>query len=174
MCPVAVFQIFGICLAQNLVSDVKAVKANWWHEPPHRTSRPGQLSTLGTVQVWMASQHTCKRTDRKKKGFCSCSSVTLEMGKGSFQCKPNSMDFNPNISIKKKKTEMPTWELTLIFYHCLILFLGLMYLCHTVAQRPSVSWEAMDGSKALKTINWGKSTVSSYRSNIRDCFFYFQ
>ncbi len=24
------FQIFGICLAQNLVSDVRAVKANWW------------------------------------------------------------------------------------------------------------------------------------------------
>lgn len=25
----AVLQIFGICLAQNLVSDIKAVKANW-------------------------------------------------------------------------------------------------------------------------------------------------
>lgn len=24
-----VLQIFGICLAQNLVSDIKAVKANW-------------------------------------------------------------------------------------------------------------------------------------------------
>lgn len=24
------FQIFGICLAQNLVSDIRAVKANWW------------------------------------------------------------------------------------------------------------------------------------------------
>lgn len=23
------FQIFGICLAQNLVSDIRAVKANW-------------------------------------------------------------------------------------------------------------------------------------------------
>lgn len=29
-CPVCLPpQIFGICLAQNLVSDVKAVKANW-------------------------------------------------------------------------------------------------------------------------------------------------
>lgn len=41
-------QIFGICLAQNLVSDVKAVKANWWREeevgcdeaPPTHTARP--------------------------------------------------------------------------------------------------------------------------------------
>uniref|UniRef100_G1TCD9 Tetraspanin 17 n=1 Tax=Oryctolagus cuniculus TaxID=9986 RepID=G1TCD9_RABIT len=27
--PPSVLQIFGICLAQNLVSDIKAVKANW-------------------------------------------------------------------------------------------------------------------------------------------------
>lgn len=27
--PFSVLQIFGICLAQNLVSDIKAVKANW-------------------------------------------------------------------------------------------------------------------------------------------------
>uniref|UniRef100_F6YXX2 Tetraspanin 17 n=1 Tax=Callithrix jacchus TaxID=9483 RepID=F6YXX2_CALJA len=27
--PSSVLQIFGICLAQNLVSDIKAVKANW-------------------------------------------------------------------------------------------------------------------------------------------------
>lgn len=26
---IALLQIFGICLAQNLVSDIKAVKANW-------------------------------------------------------------------------------------------------------------------------------------------------
>lgn len=27
--PLSLLQIFGICLAQNLVSDIKAVKANW-------------------------------------------------------------------------------------------------------------------------------------------------
>ncbi len=50
-------QIFGICLAQNLVSDVKAVKANWWQvrwegASPFSQAQPGQHSTLTVPSSW--------------------------------------------------------------------------------------------------------------------------
>lgn len=47
-------QIFGICLAQNLVSDVKAVKANWWQERWSRAApalMPSQVIKTAHKQI---------------------------------------------------------------------------------------------------------------------------
>ncbi|XP_003936161.2 tetraspanin-17 isoform X1 [Saimiri boliviensis] len=57
---IALLQIFGICLAQNLVSDIKAVKANWskWNDDFENhwltPAIPEVLSTVGPHQNSLA------------------------------------------------------------------------------------------------------------------------
>lgn len=96
-------QIFGICLAQNLVSDVKAVKANWWQQrwsvegtgegarascpsQPHQVNRAHKRShpaedrepwTLNTVRFTteLSSTYTCRHKEFTSLFFFSDNQV---------------------------------------------------------------------------------------------------
>lgn len=107
-------QIFGICLAQNLVSDVKAVKANWWQErwyeeaPPHEPSKvttaqeqscPAEGGELKNIQLCLlchrAKQHIHTLTLVHVQTQRVYVPVYLQylMGEKNIPHKPNSQHF---------------------------------------------------------------------------------
>ncbi|XP_058402431.1 tetraspanin-17 isoform X3 [Diceros bicornis minor] len=54
---VALLQIFGICLAQNLVSDIKAVKASWNKQNLENHWLPPTISEVLSAQVFSRALH---------------------------------------------------------------------------------------------------------------------
>lgn len=106
-------QIFGICLAQNLVSDVRTVKANWWQERwregiaplrPHQSQHSTQTVLFSWVRraknvelyftTELSSTFALSRMQTSKHtNLLRCLSVTLEGGEENIPSKPNGQQF---------------------------------------------------------------------------------
>lgn len=145
------------------MSDIRAVKANWWQEnwsgaapAPNSHSTPsgwgGQPATFAT-ELSNTHTHTCSHT-------LICVWVTLEkenifhrQTKQSELCLPLSWDFNPNI----QKRVLPTFFFPLLFF-----FFRQIYLRHAVAQglqktRRSEAMDKRQQQQKNKT-KWGKTS----------------
>lgn len=162
-------QIFGICLAQNLVSDVKAVKANWWQErwregvsPLSPTQGQHSTQTIPSSRGWRAKNiqlcllyhwakhhiHCLTLADKQILRVCltvyqwhfNGEKIKSTETKQLIFCLPMSWDLNPKIQ-----------RTILISVSCDSVLWTIVFMGHGCTQTP-VSWEVGNhGWKYKKT-----------------------
>lgn len=177
-CPVCLPpQIFGICLAQNLVSDVKAVKANWWPEggrwgsraPARSTRHTSRPSGLGwrtetrqhCIAAELSSTCTLSFIRAYAKSLHPCLSVTLESGEEyPTQTKQSTLCLPPSWILTLRPCRLQMLFKKNFLCASYDLFLWTIVFMGRSCTRTNVYWEIWSRGRKQKKKQRKKQTVS--------------